>query len=204
MNVRLATSIVLLLLCGPALAGEYILTIDGEAYDIGLQRKETLKLSDGRILNVLLVKKETLSHRDDHFSFDYPSRLTPQRRQVREGVSQTTMVSRSGTLVIVQAFTDFDPRPFVRQTLERLTQRDVQRGYKITMRKAGRTLSDGTRLTGETAVATHGDKESTLTVLCHSMGDAGLLFITRTYKGGPREEQQIVDLFWRTLTVSTD
>lgn len=202
MRSRLIAIMMLSAVCGYAFAANYTLTIDGKDYEIDLGKQQVIKLADGRTLQITLNKKAIVTFKGDHFAFDHPSRFSPSRTDLGDGIHQTMMASPVGTLVMIQEYTSLDPSGLVDMVLNELTKEEAQYGYKITKRETSKTLSDGTRLTGKMAVSTYKDTEYTRHVLCYRARDAGLLIVTQFEKSCPREEREIIDVFWKTLEVS--
>ena len=194
--------VVLSMMSGHALAGNYVLTIDGEEFEIDIGRAEVLRLADGRTLRVALDKKALVAFRVDNFSFDHSSVLSPSRTDLGDGVHQTMLASPRGTIIMIQEYASFDPSGLVDMMLNELTKEEVEYGYKIRKGDAVKTLEDGTQLTGKTAISSYKDDEYTRYVLAYRARDAGLLIVTQFEKESPPEDAQMIELFWKTLKIT--
>jgi hypothetical protein len=184
---------------GYAVAGNYILTIDGKKYEVDLDKKTTIMLFDGKKIQVSLEKKAIISFETKNFSFDHPGNITPSRKDVSDGIFQTTMTSPLGTLVLVQEYENIDPASTVDTMLNELTKEEKQYGYKITNSPAEVKLVGGKALKGKKSIAIYKGKETTRYVLCYSIRDGGVMVIIQINKDAPSEDRAMIDLFWRTF-----
>ena len=205
MKSHYVAALALSLLVVQAVAGNYILTIDGKAYDVELGPKQRdITLMDGRNLKIGLDKKAIGSFKSDSFIFDYPSRLSPSRTDLGGGIHQTIVTSPRGTLVIIQEYSEIDPTGLVDTMMTELNEEELGFGYKITIRPATKKLADGTTLTGKVAVSAFEETEYTRYVLTHKIGNHGVIVITQYEKENPPEELEMLDVFWRSLKLSAN
>ena len=190
------------LACGYALAGNYVLTIDGKKYEVDVGKQKTVELSDGKKIQVTLEKKAIVSFRADNFSFDHPSGFSPSRTDLGDGIHQTMMATPIGTLLLVQEYPNIDPAGIVDMILNELTKEEKQYGYKITNSPAKIKLASGKTLTGKKSIATYRGEQTTRHVLSYSIRDAGVLIITKVGKDATPEDKSMVGVFWKTLKIS--
>lgn len=185
-----------------AIAGDYTLTIDGRPYDVDLGKQTVVTLSDGQGIRVTLDKKAIATFKTSGFTFSYPSSLSPSRTDLGDGVHQTMIASPIGTTIMIQEYAGMDPTDLVDMILKELTKEEVHYGYEIAKSPARKTLSDGSILTGKLAVSNYKDTEYTRHVLSHSTRDAGIMVVTQIEKAAPREDRELIDMFWKTLKIS--
>ena len=188
--------------CSHAIAGNYILTIDGKKHEVDVGKQTTIELSDGKKLQVTLKKKAIVSFSAENFSFDHPSSVAPSRTDLGDGIHQTIMTTPLGTLVLVQEYANMDPAGLVDIMLNELTKEEKQYGYKITNSPAKINLSRGKTLTGKKSIATYRGEQTTRHVLCYSIRDAGVMVITQVAKDAPPKDKAMVDAFWETFKIS--
>ncbi len=192
----------LFLLGSHAFAGDYTLTIDGKQYDLDLDQAQALKVSDGHSMNVTLHRKDVITFRGTMFGFQHPGSLAPAQKKVEDGVTQTILTSPMGTLALVQEYTSIDPSKLVDTMLNALLEDEVRAGYKITRSDTSRKLADGTRLSGTKVLSVYENDGYAREVLFWKKGNSGILAVTQIKTDAPADEKQILDLFWKTLTVS--
>lgn len=201
MKLHLLT-LFILLFGGNAFAGNYILTINGKDYEIDLDQQNSLKMADGRTLEVMLKKKPIVTFKTEAFSFDHPDSLTPSRTNLNPDINQTGMISPVGTTILIQEYSSIDPNVLIDMMIHELTKEEVNYGYKIDKIPVHRTLSNGITLTGKKVVSTYQTEESTTHVLCYRNRDSGLLIVTRIDKDYLADDQHILDLFWKSLKIT--
>lgn len=188
--------------CGCAFAGNYLLSIDGQEFEIELGEETALSLPDGNRVQIKLNKKAIVRFRSDTFAFDHPNEFTPSRTNLGDGIHQTMMSSPVGTLVMVQEYANMDPSTLVDLMLNELTKEEKNYGYEIAISPATKKLADGTTLSGKKATSTYRGEQRTLHVLHHAVKDAGILFITGIDGDATAEDQAMMATFWKSLALS--
>ncbi len=191
-------------LCGYAVAGNYLLSIDGQEFEIELGEETALSLPDGNRVQIKLNKKAIVRFQTDTFSFEHPSAFTPSRTNLGGGIHQTMMSSPVGTLVMVQEYGDIDPSTLVDLMLNELTKEEKNYGYEIVTSPITKKLADGTTLSGKKATSTYRNEQRTLHVLYHAVKDAGILFVTGIDRDATSEDQAMMTTFWKSLTLSLE
>lgn len=181
------------------IAGNYILTIDGQKYEIDAGKETTLKLTDGRKIQVNLEQKEYVIFRTENFSFEHPSDIVPARTDLGKGIHQTMMSSPVGTLVLVQEYADMDPSSLVDMMLNELTKEEKKYGYKISNSSAKVKLASGSVLTGKKSIASYKGKKTLRQVLCYSLRDAGYMIVTQVADDASSKDRAMVAAFWKSL-----
>lgn len=202
MKARLVIIAVACFLCSQAIAGDYVLTIDGKQSEVDIGEEAIIELPDGRNIRVTLEKKAIASFKLENLSFDHPSRLSPSRTDLGDGMFQTMMASPLGTLVLIQEYTTINPCSLIDMMLNELTKEETEYGYKITKSPSTRRLSNGAQLKGKMAVSKYRGDEYTRHVLCYEARDAGIMIITQLEKAAPQEDLTMVETFWKSLDIS--
>ena len=188
--------------CGCAFAGNYLLSIDGQEFEIELGEETALSLPDGNRVQIKLNKKAIVRFRTYTFSFDHPNEFTPSRTDLGDGIHQTMMSSPVGTLVMVQEYADMDPSTLVDLMVNELTKEEKNYGYEITTVSTTKELTDGTVLAGKKTTTSYRGEKRTLHVLHHAIKDAGVLLITGIDEDATPEDQAMMETFWKSLALS--
>lgn len=196
---RLFAVLLMLLTCNLALAGNYILVIDGQEYEVDLDEQANIKLADGKALNVTLKKKPMLTYKTDLYSFDHPNQVTPTRQDLGEGIFQMMMSSAQGTVIIVQDYSTMDPSGMIDLMLDELTREEKQAGYKYLDTPLTKKLVNETQAVGKQSIAAFDGKQMTRQVLSVSGKDKGLLVITMLDKEAPESDRKMLADFWSSL-----
>ena len=198
MKAQLAIIVVACLVCSQAIARDYVLTIDGKQYEVDIGKQAIIKLPDGRNIRVTLDKKAFGSFKSENFSFDYPSKLSPSRAELGDGVFQTLMISPHTTMVIIQEYTTMNPCGLIDMTLNEMIKEEGD----ITKSPSTRRLSSGAQLNGKMAVSKYGGDEYTRHVLCCEARDVHIIIVTMIKKAAPQEDLTMLETFWKSLEIS--
>ena len=189
------------LVCGPAYAGNFTLTINGKKFDVSLDKQVVIKVGASR-LRVTLAKKTIVRFKTATFSFNHPSRLSPSRTSLGNGIHQTMMASPIGTIIMVQEYSTMDPSGLVDLMIRELTKEEVKYGYKIKKSAAARKLADGKKVKGKMAVSKYKSKQIVRHVLTYGWTDAGILIVTQIDRSSSAQEAKMISTFWKTLKIT--
>ena len=189
----------------PAFAGsgrDYVLTIDGTAYPVGLGETVTIKGANGNPVVVKLEKAALATYEDDLVSFQHKGELGVGSTEIDKSIKQLIMVAATGTLVLVQEYSDLNPSSITPLMLEQLTKDTLKAGGKLQQEPFTRTLANGRTLNGLKATMTeyNGDV-AYFEVLAIGTPDRGILAVSRIAAEYVETERAIIDLFWKSLTV---
>lgn len=185
-----------------ALAGNYVITIDGKEVEVDEDKEGSVTLENGQTVKVLLKKKDILTYATDSFSFDHSKHYTPARTDLGANVFQSMLVTPIGTAVMIQEYKTLNPANLIDMMVDELTKEEVNYGYKLTESPETMTLADGTVLKGKKVVTTHDEGAYTRYILAASGKGKGNLFITQIERDNEENEAEVIDLFWKSLKVN--
>jgi hypothetical protein len=183
-------------------AGNYQVTIEGKKYEIDLGKNATIELANGKKLDLIFKKKDLLTFEGAKFSFDHPNKFTPSRSDLGEGVYQTTIMSPTGSGIIVQEYSLNLPTDMVDLMILELTKEEAEVGYKITKSPIKIPISKEITLKGKRVVSSIKDSGTILQVISYAKKGSGVLVITRMDKDATDEEKLLLKTFWSTLKIS--
>jgi hypothetical protein len=141
-----------------AYAGNYIITIDGIAYEIDLNQPKNIKTKQG-VMAVSLAKKAIGTYSSDGVSFEHPSNITPTSTQLNADTKQIMMIEGTGNLFLLQVYKNIDTSTLIPIMESELTKEEVGVGYKKTSRPTAFKLNNGDILRGR-KVRTEDSKSS--------------------------------------------
>ena len=193
----------LLSVCVSVSAQDYIITVDGTATEIGLDEPATLRLPDGRTLELELRQKEHVRFSSDMFSFEHRSEYKAARTNLDEGIRQTTIITALGTGVLLQEYEGLNPSTLIDLMLSELTKEEVEYGYEYSESAAERAV-DGVQFAGKRAITTSTTEEWTREVLAYGAKDRGLLIVTFIEKESDGSERQLIEQLWQTLELDIE
>lgn len=190
------------LVFGTAQAGNFLLTIDGNKYEVEVGKQTTVELSNGKKVEVILDKKAIVSFTAESFTFEHPGNVTPSRADLGDGIHQTMLATPHGSLILIQEYAGMDPSGLVDMMINELTKEEKKYGYKIINKPEKIKLSSGKTFVGKKSVAKYRNDQTNRQVLTYSIRDAGILIVTQIDKDAPSNDIAMIDEFWKTLKLS--
>jgi hypothetical protein len=188
-----------LLAGGGALAGGYVLSIDGKSVELDLEQDTKVELPGGGTATLKLARKAEQQFREGGISFSYPATLLPSSGDAERRIRQHMLVSPDGYTVIVQRYDGIDPATLIDAVLDDITAEELAAGYKRKITPATRKLADGRELKGRQA-RTESARDSwnrDVVTLVDSRG--GYMIMTMVEDARRPPDMAMVELFWRTL-----
>jgi len=195
---RIAAALLLAAGAGAVTAGGYVLTVDGKATELDLDKDAQL-LVDGKPVTVRLQRKEQQQFRDGGLSFDYPASVQPSTTDINGNVRQIMLVSANGNGAIVQRYTGLDPNALVDLMVSETTDEEVAAGYQRKIAPTTRTLTDGRVLRGKQVRTESKDESWSRTVVASGDAKSGYLVITMMEDERAASDAAMIERFWKTL-----
>ena len=181
--------------------GQYVLSINGEKIEMAVGVEKTAVLTNGQKVTVLLEKKAIVAFESRYFTFRHKSDLTPVKTKTDNDGSQTQMTSATGTTVIVQEYLSSDPSSVINGLIQNLTQEEVRLGYQKKEKSHQIKLADGKVMKGKIVSTSLKNEQWTRCVLACGNENGGVLCITQAEKSDSDADRQMIDLFWKSLSL---
>lgn len=192
----------LILLVSQAVAEDsknYLLSVDGKEYEIGLDGSVVAKTKQGQDITIVLKRKEFSTFTNGVLSFEHRSDLSVASTDIEKDIHQYLTASALGTLIIIQQYDSISPATLTELMLQQLSRDDLATGYEMEKSDFSRTLSDGTVLKGLRANLKHKSDDVDLQILASDGEESGIIAITRNNRDMGAAEEPIVERFWATL-----
>lgn len=198
-SLRVATAAILAAGASVAMAGGYVLTVNGSTSELDLDRDVQIPV-DGKTVTVRLQRKEQQVFADSGLSFEHPAVVQPTTTDVSDGVRQVMLVSANGNGVILQRYRGIDPTALVDLMIKETTDEEVAAGYTRKIEPALRKLADGRELIGKHARTQSKDESWDRFVYARSDGDGGgYLIVTMMEEDRAAPDVAMLDRFWKSL-----
>ncbi|WP_257388178.1 hypothetical protein [Tahibacter caeni] len=196
--LRSAAALLLTVSAGAVMAGGYVLTVDGKATELDLD-KDAEVLVGGKAVTVRLQRKEQQQFRDAGLSFDHPAGVQPSTTDINANVRQIMLVSANGNGAIVQRYAGLDPNALVDLMVNETTDEEVAAGYQRKIAPATRTLADGRALSGKQVRTESKDESWSRTIVATGNARGGYLVITMMEDERAAADAAMIERFWKTL-----
>jgi hypothetical protein len=190
----------LMVLSGPVHAADYLLSVNGKEVEIALNEGTKITTPKGEELRVLLKQKEYLEFSGKFFKMSHKNILKPNVNNINEETSQALMVTSSGTGVIIQEYSSMDPSPLIDLMVKELIKEEVGYGYKAEEKPIEKVI-DGKNLKGKEVVTSYQNDGWVRCVLTAGGKDSGVMIVTMIKKSD-KDEQYVIDDFWKSLKLS--
>lgn len=177
----------------------YEITIDEKAYDLNLNEEIQVMDKSGKTVNIVLRKKPYIEYSDQIVSFQHKSELSVSSQDLGSGIKQLMFVTATGTVIMIQEYSNMNPSMLVPMMLKEITKEQVDYGYKMTQDKVTRKLNSGIILKGMKATLKYKGEERYWEILSYGKRDIGILVITQIDKEYIKTEKEIHSHFWNTL-----
>jgi hypothetical protein len=179
----------------------FVLTIDGQDYELNPGDSFQGKTKSGASISVALKRKEFATFSNTPLQFEYRGDLSVASTDIDPDIHQHLVASALGTLLIVQQYDKINPAMLTEFMLKQMTDGDVAASAKLESTPFTYKLSDGTEMKGVKASIKSDKDDVSMQVLAADAGVGGVLAISRINNDMAKSEQPIVDRFWNTLKV---
>lgn len=183
-------------------AEDFTLTIGSQSVDLTEGTPITTKIL-GQETTLLLKQREFSQYEDDWVSFTYPSRYGLTKSDLSDSIKQLTLVSGSGSLLLIQEYTKIAPSVFAEVVLKEMVKQELAYGYSMTKEAYSEIVADGIELTGLRATTKLDSKEIHYIILGYDGKDKGLLFVLRTDNQGKEATATIKGTVWKSLRIKS-
>jgi hypothetical protein len=188
------------LACGNASAGDYVLEIDGQKFELDLDHSTNAVLG-GKPAKLLLRQNPQQIWRNDGLSFEHPAEFAPARRTIEKNVIQTTMSTPTGSVVLVQHYIGIDPTGLIDFMVKTVSDEEVKAGYTRTTKPASRKLANGSVLSGTIVHTEHPGESWDREIVAIESADGGYLVVGMTNDSATDVDHAMLDLFWHSLSL---
>ncbi|PKL38597.1 MAG: hypothetical protein CVV44_12010 [Spirochaetae bacterium HGW-Spirochaetae-1] len=178
----------------------FVLTINGKAYDIGLDRESSITLPDGKKATVKLAQREYFTFTGHLLSFSHKNMYKPNVSELEDGIYQTMLTTPLGTGVIIQEYTGINPSGMLDLIIREVTKEEVDYGYKYEEAEEIKTVG-AVKIKGKKVTTSY--KNDTWIRHFYSYGgrDQGFIIITFIEKNNLAKETHLIDDFWKNLKI---
>jgi hypothetical protein len=179
----------------------YVVTINGQNFELNPGETIKSKTKTGAAISIALKRKEFTTFENGPLKFEYRSDLSVASTDVDSDIHQHLVASALGTLLIVQQYDKLNPATLTDFMLKQMTDDDVAASAKLQSKPFSIKLSDGTLMKGLKASIKSAKDDVTMEVLAADTGIGGVMAISRINTDMAKNEQPIIDRFWKTLRV---
>lgn len=177
----------------------YILTVNGQEIDLGLDQEATITI-DGKDYPILLKQKEILTFDNDFIRFNYPKDVSVSVTTIAEGIEQVAVINANGGGFIVQIYPSVNPTALEGLMLNEVVKESLNYGYTKKDTEFSKKLKSGQQLTGTTATLEYRGDKQVYTVASYGAKDQGIIVLSMiTAQDFAVSDQKLIDTFLNSL-----
>ena len=173
-------SFLLILVVGLTQAQEssnYTITINGEPFDYILGKDFQYNVKKKGELSIKVSQKEVLTYNDGIVTFNHSKNFPVSESLIDDTIKQITVIGATGSGVIIQEYSDFDPALMVDLMLNEVTKESIDYGYTETASNIEIKTKDGKTLKGKKSILEYQGEIDEWIVVTYSWKDSGILIV---------------------------
>jgi hypothetical protein len=180
---------------------DYILVIDGIEQELALGTETKVKLKSGAEVPVLLKRREFGRFTSGDLSFEFPGKLTVATSPVDDNSTQHLVATATGTIMLVQIHKKAFSTALLDDVYNRMMEEPKALGIPIEKTELRRTIANNQVLEGVRGKYKGGDDDVTIDITLTQVGSGSFLVLTMHDKYTTPEEGEMVERFWKSLTL---
>ena len=173
-------SLLLIIISGLLHAQEnsnHTITINGETFDYTLGNDFQYDVKKKGELTIKVSQKDILTYNDGVVSFNYSKNFPVSESDIDETIKQITALGTTGSGVIIQEYSEFDPALMVDLMLKEVTKESIEYGYTETTSNLEIKTKGDKVLKGKKSLLEYQGEIDEFIVISHSWKDSGILII---------------------------
>jgi len=155
----------------------YTITINGESFDYSLGNDFQYNVKKKGELTINISQKDILTYNDGIIKFNYSKNFPVSETPIEDDIKQITAIGSTGSGVIVQEYSDFDPALMIDLMLNEVTKESIDYGYTETTSNIEIKTKDGKILKGKKTILEYQGAIDEWIVVSFSWKDSGVLII---------------------------
>jgi len=156
----------------------YTITINGETFDYSLDNDFEYNVKKKGNLIITISQKDVLNYNDGIVTFNYNKNFPVTEIPEEDGIKQITIISPTGSGIILQEYSDFDPALMIDLMLNEVTKESIDYGYIETTSEVEIKIKDGKTLTGKKSILEYQGAIDEWIVVSYSWKDSGIIIVS--------------------------
>lgn len=178
---------------------EYTLFIDDVPFPIQEDKDYNVKINGKQVL-IKLVKKDTLTYRDDFYSFKYHKDFKVAKTEIDSGIEQIVVMTADGSGFIIQKYMSLNPTFLNEMMLNEITKESVSYGYTMNKNNYEKKIPSGQVLTISSAELEYNGEKEWYEVTSYGQKDQGVIIMTMKLDLGLNTKgDELINFMWQTL-----
>jgi hypothetical protein len=180
---------------------DYTIRVNGVAYPVALDKPYDLTVGGNKI-TVQVSANDSMTYRNEMFSFKYPKAYKVSKTQVSDGLEQISILNAEGSGFAIQRYSTIDPSSLNELMLKEVTKESLNYGFKEERSSYTKTLRSGQNIVMTRSVLTYKDDRNVYEVGSLGMKDSGILILIINTGISTKQSDEVVGMMWKTLSLN--
>ena len=180
---------------------DYTIEINGESFEISLDKQFQFQTKDG-VKNILLKQKDTLTYNDEMFSFNFFKEYKVGKTKIEQGIEQLMLMTPEGDGFLIQKYSTINPENLKELMLGEVTKESINYGFEMERREYNHKLTSGEDLNVIQAYLTYNDEVNIYEIASVGKKDSGLLIMAMRMNDTKNSiGEKLINLIWNSLEI---
>lgn len=180
---------------------DYTIEINGESFEISLDKQFQLQTKDG-LKNIILKQKDTLTYNDEMFSFNFFKEYKVGKTKIEQGIEQLMLMTPEGDGFLIQKYSTINPENLKELMLGEVTKESINYGFQMERREYKHKLTSGEDLNVIQAYLTYNDEVNIYEIASVGKKDSGLLIMAMRMNDTKNSiGEKLINLIWNSLEI---
>ncbi len=181
---------------------DYVIRLKDTSISISLDKQYNIVVK-GEKLNFFITQKDTLTYKNNLFSFKHPKTFKVSSTKLDDGIEQISILNSEGSGIIIQSYASLNPTSLNETMLNEITKESISYGFEQKKTAYNKILNSGHKIDITKAVLKYKDEVNIYEVASIGKKDEGILILTlRMDENDNTEGQNLINLMWESLRVN--
>ncbi len=200
-SLKITLSLLILFFTKAHSQEDYTIEINGESFEISLDKEFQYQTKDG-VKNILLKQKDTLTYNDEMFSFNFFKEYKVGKTKIEQGIEQLMLMTPEGDGFLIQKYSTINPENLKELMLGEVTKESINYGFEMERREYKHKLISGEDLNVIQAYLTYNDEVNIYEIASVGRKDSGLLIMAMRMNDTKNSiGEKLINLIWNSLEI---
>lgn len=200
-SLKITLSLLILFFTKAHCQEDYTIEINGESFEISLDKEFQYQTKDG-VKNILLKQKDTLTYNDEMFSFNFFKEYKVGKTKIEQGIEQLMLMTPEGDGFLIQKYSTINPENLKELMLGEVTKESINYGFEMERREYKHKLISGEDLNVIQAYLTYNDEVNIYEIASVGKKDSGLLIMAMRMNDTKNSiGEKLINLIWNSLEI---
>ncbi len=178
---------------------DYIVQLNDTSMSIALDKHYNIMIN-GKPQKFKVMQKDTLTHTDNLYSFQYLKGFKVSNSKLGAGIEQLSLLTAEGAGLIIQRYESINPTSLNELMLTELTKESISYGYESKRSYYKKALKSGHEIDVTKALLRYKDEVNIYEIASIGKKDAGIIIVTiRMDESENSQGKKLIELMWKSI-----